>query len=143
VRTRQRGQGIVEAAVVLLLFFGLLFTVVDCGEILFAHQAMVERVRSAVRWGVLHPWQGPDPIVNLVLYNRTGEPLQTTTGYLGMTPANVLVAYRPSTPERPDDETLTVSIVNFESHLFSPWAARVLVSARPVLVTAPMEVRAQ
>jgi hypothetical protein len=49
-----------------------------------------------------------------------------------------MVRYRPRTPERPDDETLTVAIVNFESRLFSPWIARTLVSPRPVRVTAPL-----
>ena len=138
-RSRERGQGLVEAALVLLAFFGLLLGVVDCGQVLFAHQALVERVRSAARWGTLHPWQGQDPIVNLVLYSQTEEPRQSTPGYLGMTPANVRVTYQPSTPERPDDETLTVAIVNFESHFFSPWIAKVLISPRPVLVSAPME----
>ncbi len=55
-----------------------------------------------------------------------------------MTPANVQVVYQPATPDRPDDEMLTVAVVNFESHLFSPWLARTLVSARPVLVSAPI-----
>lgn len=55
-----------------------------------------------------------------------------------MTPANVLVTYQPATPDRPDDETLSVAVVNFESHLFSPWLARTLVSSRPVLVSSPM-----
>ena len=62
----------------------------------------------------------------------------TTTGYLGLKPENVVVNYRPPTPDRPDDETLSVTIVNFESHFFSPWIARTIVSPRPVSVTAPM-----
>jgi hypothetical protein len=54
----------------------------------------------------------------------------------------VVVSYRPPTPERPDDEALSVAIVHFESHLFSPWMSGVLVSPRPVLVSAPMANRA-
>lgn len=137
---RQRGQGLVEATLVLLLFFSLVLGVLDCGQVLFAHQSLVERVRGAVRWGVVHPWQGPDPITNLVLYGQIEESSRTGPGYLGMTPANVRVTYQPATADRPDDEILSVSIVNFESHFFSPWIARVLVSPRPVLVSAPMAV---
>ncbi len=122
----------------LFAFLSLLLAVADCGQVLFAHQALVERAREASRWGVLHPWQGPDPIVNLVLYGQTQEPAVTGSGYLGMTPANVRVDYQAATPDRPDDEMLSIAVVNFESHLFSPWLARVLVSARPVLVSAPM-----
>ena len=131
---RRRGQGLVEATLVLLVFFGLLLGVLDCGQVLFAHQSLVERVRGAVRWGVLHPWEGPEQVTNLILYGQTSEPNRTTTGYLGMTPANVRVTYQQ------DDRILSVAIVNFQSHFFSPWIARVVVSPRPVLVSAPMAI---
>jgi hypothetical protein len=90
----------------------------------------------------VHPWDGPEPIVNLVLYGETQAPAKETPGYLGMTASNVQVLYQPATPERPDDETVSVAIVNFQSHLFSPWMSRVLVSARPVLVSAPVSAQA-
>jgi hypothetical protein len=136
-----RGQSLVEAALVLLVFFGLLLGVVDCGQVLVAQQSLTERVRGAVRWAVVHPWDGPEPIVNLVLYNQTDEPAASTAGYLGLKPANVAVTHRAATAEHPDDEILSVAIVNFESHFFSPWIARTLVSPRPVLISAPMAVR--
>jgi TadE-like protein len=136
------GQSLIEAALCLFAFFALLLGVADCGQVLFAHQSLVERARGAVRWGSLHPEEGPQPIVNLVLYGQTQEPLKETAGYLGMTPLNVQVRYQPATPDRPDDETVSIAIVNFESHLFSPWLTRVLVSARPVLVSAPVAARA-
>ncbi len=139
--SNQRGQSMVEATLVLLVFFALLLGVIDCGQILFAHESLVERAQSAARWGALHPWEGPDRIVNLVLYGQTEEPARRPPGYLGMTPANVQVSYQPPTSEHPDDEILTVSIVNFESHFMSPWIAKVLISPRPVMIAAPMAVR--
>ena len=77
---REKGQGLVEASLVLLVFFALLLGVIDCGQVLFAHQALVERVRSSVRWGVVHPWQGPDQIANLILYDQTTEPRVASDG---------------------------------------------------------------
>lgn len=133
----QKGQSLVEGSLVLLVFLSLLLAVADCSQVLLAHQALVERARAAARWGSVHDWQGPQPIVNLVLYGQTQEP-GIASGYLGMTPANVVVTYQPATPDRPDDQMLTVAVVNFESHLFSPWLARTLTSARPVLVSAPL-----
>lgn len=138
---RRRGQSLVESTFVLLVFLAMLLGVMDCAQVLFAHQSLVERVNLAVRWGVVHAWEGPDPVRNLVLYNQTGEPHETTPGYLGLKPENVIVTYQPTTAEQPDDEMLTVSIVNFETHLFSPWIAQTLVSTRPVLVSAPMAYR--
>lgn len=135
---RDRGQSLVEATLVMLVFFALLLGVLDVGQVLLAHQSLVERVRYAVRWGSVHEWAGPEPIVNLVLYGQPAAPRITTEGFLGLKPENVIVRHRTPTPERPDDETLTVEIVNFETHLFAPWMAQALVSPRPVSATAPM-----
>jgi len=140
-RSAQTGQSLVEAALVLMVFFGLMLGVLDCGQVLVAQQSLTERVRGAVRWAALHPWDGPDPIVNLILYNQTTEPSATTAAYLGLKPANVVVKHQEATPEHPDDEIVSVAIVNFESHFFSPWIAKTLVSPRPVLISAPMAVR--
>src|SRR5580704_17301574 len=103
----------VEATLVLLVFFALLLGVIDCGQVLFAHQSLVERVRAAVRWGVVHPWDKADPIVNLVLYNQPDAPGGDTPTFLGMQRENVVVRHIASSPDRPDDETLSVTIVNF------------------------------
>jgi len=136
------GQSLVEATLVLLVFFSLLLGIIDCGQVLYSHQALVERVREAVRWGSLHPFDGSgDQIANLVLYDRTEEPRAATSGYLGLTRANVEVKYEPATPDHPDDATIRVAIVNYESHFFSPFIARTVVNPRPVLVSAPMEYR--
>jgi hypothetical protein len=140
-RRCQRGQALVEATLVMIVFFALLLGVLDVGQVLFAHQALVERARYAARWGSLHEWAGPGPIVNLVLYGEPAAPRMTTEGFLGLKPDNVVVRRRTPTPQRPDDETLTVEIVNFETHLFAPWMARALVSSRPVSATAPMSPR--
>ena len=139
---RARGQGLVEATIVLLVFFGLLLGVVDCGQVLIAHQALEERVRSAVRWGTLHPFDGNgEQVANLVLYDRIEGPRSGEGGFLGLNRANVQVNYRPSSVERPDDETIGVAIVNYESHFFGPWVGGKMISPRPVLVTAPMAYR--
>jgi hypothetical protein len=136
---RTRGQGLVEAAMVLLVFFALLFGVVDCGQVLYAHQVLVERVRSAVRWGTLHPYDGTgEQVASLILYDQPDEPRMSRAGFLGLTRANVQVRYQPATAERPDDQMLSVAIVNYESHFFSPWIAKTIVSPRPVLISAPM-----
>lgn len=137
----RRGQTLVESTLVLLIFLAMLLGVMDCAQVLFSYQSLVERVNTAVRWGVTHPWQGSDAVTNLVLYNQIDEPREAKPGYLGMKPENVVVRHQPATAQRPDDELLSVAIVNFEAHLFSPWIAQALVSPRPVLITAPMAAR--
>ncbi len=134
----------VEATLVLLVFFTLLLGVIDCGQVLFAHQSLVERVRAAMRWGVVHPWNqetGGDAIVNLVLYNQTEARRGNAPAFLGLHPENVVVRHRVPSPDRPDDETLSVTIVNFRSQFYSPWIAQAVVSPRAVSITAPMAYR--
>jgi hypothetical protein len=134
----RRGQSLVEATLVLMVFFALLLGVIDCGQVVFAHQALVERVTEAVRWGSVHPYDGSgDQVANFVMYHQPDEPRMTTPSFLGLARANVQVRYR-APVDRPDDETLSVAIVNFESHFFSPWIAKTVVSPRPVLVSAPV-----
>lgn len=135
---RRRGQSLVEGTLVMLVFFALLLGVLDCGQILFAHQSLVERVRAAVRWGTLHSEDGPDRVVNFVLYGQPDAPAMTTLGFLGMTEDNVRAEYRTPSPLRPDDNLLHVEIVNFKSNLFTPWFAAGLISPRPVSMTAPV-----
>jgi hypothetical protein len=136
---RRRGQGLIEAALVLMVFFALLLGIIDCGQVLYAHQALVERVRSAVRWGTVHPYDGTgEQVANLILYDQLDPPRAATGAFLGLARANVEIRYQRRSTERPDDEMLTVAIVNYESHFFSPWIARTIISPRPVLISAPI-----
>jgi len=131
----------VESTLVLLVFFSLLLGVIDCGQVLFAHQSLVERVRSAVRWGVVNHWEGQDRIVNRVLYNQTEAPAGNPPAFLGLRPENVVVRYQPATSTRPDDETLSIIIINYQPQFFSPWLAPMVLHPRAVSITAPMSSR--
>lgn len=142
-RKSERGQTLIEGALALMVFFSLLFGVIDCGLVLVRHQSLVERVRSAVRWGVVRPWDGSgEQIANLILYDQPTEPTGATGSYLGLTRENVQVRYQPASPARPDDEMLSVSIVNFHHQFLSPWITQVFINPRPVLISAPMAYKA-
>jgi hypothetical protein len=139
----ERGQTLVEGALALLVFFSLLFAVVDCGLVLVSHQTLVERVRSAVRWGVVRPWDGTgEQVANLILYDQPTEPPAARSGYLGLTRENVQVRYQPSSTGHPDDEILSVAIVNYHYRFLSPWVTQTFVNPRPVLITSPMAYKA-
>lgn len=138
-RRQQRGQSLVEGTLVMLIFFALLLGVVDFGLVLFAHQSLTERARTAVRWGALHPEGGVEPVRNMVLYGAP-EPSQSPT-FLGLTADNVVVDYRPAEADAAEVATLHLEIVNFEAPLFAPWwpgLAHKLTNPRPVSVTVPV-----
>jgi Flp pilus assembly protein TadG len=64
----------VESALVLLTFFVMLIGTIDFGQVMFFHQSLVERARTAVRYGVTNPTNTAG-IKNMAVYNTvTGTP---------------------------------------------------------------------
>jgi hypothetical protein len=52
--TRRRGQSLVESALILVAFMGLLLGIAGISESLFVRQTLADRARSAARWGALN-----------------------------------------------------------------------------------------
>ncbi len=123
-RQSQSGQSLIEGALVMLVFFTLLLGIVDISQLVFSHQALVERVRAAARWGSLHPEAGVESVRALVAGN-------------GLKPENIIVDLR----EIDGVRALHIEVVNFEAPLFAPWwpeLAHRLIDARPIAVTVPV-----
>ena len=132
-----------EGTFVLLLFFAFLFAVVDAGQVVVAHQSLVERTRGALRWAVVHPFDGTgEQIANLVLYNQPNEPLSSIEGYMGLSRENIRVQYLSRSNARPDDELVSVQIVNYKQRFISPWFPDGLLNPRPVAMSAAMAYQA-
>jgi len=120
-RKGRRGQALVESALVVLVFLACLIGALDFGQLLFTHQMMVDRVRAGVRWGVVNAWDGTgNQIANMVLYNNTTA---GSNPFLGMNRDNVSVVRTAGTVDNPNDERITVSIVNYNFTFLSPWIA--------------------
>ena len=80
----RRGQSLVEATLVMMVFLSLLVGIVDCGQVLYSHQALEERVRSSVRWASVHPFDGTgEQVANLVLYNSLEAPRTARPDFSG------------------------------------------------------------
>jgi hypothetical protein len=136
---KRRGQAVVEAALSLTVFLGLLISAFDLGQMLFFHQALVERVREAVRWASLNPYDGTgDQIANIILYRSVAHPGAGTPAFLNLARDNVRVEYQAPTVADPNEERIRVTIVNYSYEFFSPWIAGVFVHAHPVSAAAPV-----
>ncbi len=136
-KRNQRGQALVETALVLLLFLTTLIAALDFSQLLFSQQMLVERVRSGLRWGMIHPWDGTgDQIANMILYKQSAA--KEGAGFLGLTRANILVTYAPPTVADPNDVRLTVAIINYKFQFFTPFIARSFVNNRAIVESAPI-----
>ena len=69
-RTNQaeRGSSLLESALVLMTFLMLLIGTIDFGQVMYFHQALVERARAAGRYGAIHPTDTAG-IKNVAIYN--------------------------------------------------------------------------
>ena len=112
----------IESAFIFVVLALLLIGIFDFGQFLFVHQALVERARSALRYGVVNGPSNTTAIKNKVLYDQPIAPETDTelgaTGYFGLTTSNVIVTH---TGVGTDDQRLTVQIVNFPYQMLSPF----------------------
>ena len=87
---KQAGQSLIESALILAAFMGLLVGMGGLGESLFVRQTLADRARIAARWGALNSYD-PAAIRRVVLFG-TADPAEGQTAFLGLTPAAVDVS---------------------------------------------------
>jgi Flp pilus assembly protein TadG len=136
-RVRQRGQSMLEGALVLTVLLATLLGVLDFGQILFVHQTLTERARGAARYASLNPG---DVIGarNLVVFGKVVAPAgadETTRGFWGLTTAMVTVTR--NHPDTNEDE-MVVAISGYPFQYFSPWLAS-SVRGRTIIAASPVE----
>lgn len=131
-RGRQRGSTLLESALVLIVFITVLLGMMDMGQVLFQRASVVERVRNAVREGVIT--YDPTAIRNMVLYG-------TATPADGAVPAFNLSADMVEVT-RLDANTsadrVEVRVSNYPIDFYTPFIAG-RVTGPPIALVAPME----
>ena len=144
-RNNERGTTIAEFAVVALLFFTVIFGIIEFGRLLYTHNALTDATRRGARFAVLHKGNaaGIDAVKNEVVYgskatyddkgNPTSAPLIN-----GLTVDMVEVDYvgidKDGDPATTDDitdfgtnlGTATVKINNYQFNLLIPVVGRLL-----------------
>lgn len=128
---RKRGQAIVEGALVTLVLVAVLMGIFDLGLILFIHQTFAARVRSAVRYAVVNPYD-ETAIKNMVLY---GQPTAGVSGAFGLTAAMVTVV---QAGVGTNDQRIVVTISGYPYHFFSPWIGGDF-NGRSISASLPLE----
>lgn len=113
-----RGAVLIETGLVFIIFVFMLMGAFDFAQFLFIHQALVDRARSATRWGALSDPTNTSAIQNMVLYNQTTAPVGATSGIFGLTPDMVQVSTQDTSSS--DNYRLTVLITNYPYQMISP-----------------------
>ena len=124
----------VEMALVGTALFAILIGIMDFGQFLFCQQAIVERARSAARWGSVTDPTNSDAIRNVVLYGQSTVPAGGQKPFFGLTSQMVSVSTQePGT----DNYRLIVTVSGYSINTLSFLLAS-RYRSRTVTATAPL-----
>jgi len=132
-----KGQSLVEMALVCMIFFFLLFGILEFGRALYTYNTIVQNTRAAARWAVVNVLDNSDAAditstKNIVLY---GSPTGSgTPALIGMTAAMVNVSVNPlevdtSTPPKPISQKISVSVSGYPFQFIIPLAPNITIPA--------------
>src|SRR5437773_5225212 len=92
--TLEKGQTLVEFASVTLLFFTLVFGIIEFGRALWTWNTIVQATRAGARYAaVAIPTSNNAEIKNVVVYNDPNADASSKPVVPGLTEANVKVRY--------------------------------------------------
>jgi Flp pilus assembly protein TadG len=93
----QKGAETVEFAMIALLFFAVLFAIIEFSRAMFVWNALSEATRRGARMAVICPYQSPvpdnSPIKQVALFGDKGGTLTTSPIIADLTPGMVNVRY--------------------------------------------------
>ncbi|HXC72568.1 MAG TPA: TadE family protein [Pyrinomonadaceae bacterium] len=126
----QRGTSIAEFAIVALVFFMIIFGIIEFGRFLYTHNALTDATRRGARYGVLH-LQNINCVKNVTVYGEshinpsTCAPLGPAL-INGLTPDQVTVQYAGAStnPFGMNVGTVTVSIPTYSFRFNIPVFSR-------------------
>src|SRR5262249_35025520 len=109
-RQGQRGQSLVEAGLVLMIFIPVLMGIADFGQFLYFHSSLTDRARAAARYGAVHSYSDGSDIKNMAVYN-TSSPAVGAAPLLPNLSTDLVTATLSDV--NTDSARITVTITNY------------------------------
>lgn len=132
-RNTRRGSMMVEMSLIGTIFFVLVVGILDFGQFLFIQQAIVERARTAARWGAVTDPANSTAIRNMVLYLQPTTPTSGSASF-GLTADMVSVS---TVDAGTDNYRLVLQISGYSYTVLSPLLAGSYGGA-PISVSVPL-----
>lgn len=135
-RTRtQKGQAMVESALVLTAILCMLIFILDMGRLLLTQQFIAERARAAARAAAVRNWTSTE-VANYLVFNSSTAPPGVTVGMLGLKPSQV--SFQKLGTAGASDYRLKIRVSGVQVLTFIPFMAGTYTAA-PVTVTVPTQ----
>ncbi len=132
-RKTNRGSTMVEFSLIGVMFFVILIGIMDFGQFLFVQQAILDRARTAARWGAASDPTNSGAIQNMVLYLQPTVPAHGTASF-GLTASMVSVS---TADVGTDNYRLVIQISGYSYLVLSPYLARTY-KGTPISVSVPL-----
>jgi Flp pilus assembly protein TadG len=139
----EKGQALVEFAMVTLLFFTLVFAIIEFGRALWTWNTIVQATRAGARYAAVEiPTANDAQIMKVVVYNDPNGTASSTPVVPGLTEANVRVRYLNNDGTVATNKTVAdlieISVINYQFNflvsLFGPQ-----ISLPPFTTSLPLE----
>jgi len=131
-KQRQRGNAVLESALVLLTLLTSILFVTDVGRLMLFQQFYEERARTGVRSAIVNNWTNSQ-LQNFIVYGTTTA--GTGTGFLGLNTGNVAVTTLGT--DGSSTYTLKVTISGIQMFAWFPMASSY--TAAPVVAIMPYQ----
>lgn len=137
---REKGDTILETALVVLTMTAMITFVMDIGRVLLIEQFVTERARSTVREATVNSWSAATA-ANYLVYNSATAPASSGSagapaGFLGLQTSQV--TYTPLGTAGTPDYRLQIKVSGVPLFMWTPWLAGQY-TAPPVVVTMPAQ----
>ena len=140
-RNREKGTTMAEFAIISVIFFMIIFGIIEFGRLMYTHNALTDAARRAARFAVVHDQIEIDCAKAVAVYGETQVNMGTCAGtgpalINGLTTDKVVITYEgadedndpntPSTPFGMNLGTATASIQNYDFVLSIPFARQTI-----------------
>jgi len=142
-KNRENGQALLEFAMVTLLFFVLVFGIIEFGRALWTWNTIVQATRAGARYAaVAIPSSDDAEIMKVVAYNDPNADASSKPVVPGLTEANVRVRYLKSdgtiAANKNVADLIEISVINYQfTFLVSFFGPRI--SLPPFTTSLPLE----
>src|SRR5262245_23719234 len=141
-RQRNKGQALVEGALMLFVFLAFCIGTLDFGQFLYFHQSLGERARAAVRYGIINTTDRTG-IQNVAVYN---DPAGTANGATALIPnftTDMVSVCLPgdtdcADPAATTESRVTVTISGYQMVTFNLLLPSAFTN-KPILASGPSE----
>ena len=137
-RHGEKGATMAEFAIISVVFFMIIFAIIEFGRLFYIHNALTDAARRGARYAALHKEVDIACVKNVVVYGEThvdNKCAPTGPALInGLTDTNVIVTYEGADADNdPDTDptdygmnlgTVTVEITNYNFNLAIPFVPK-------------------